>query len=242
MGKDINISINKETYENFLFDLFEFGTDLKLENIPVELHTKQFCLQYFNNDLRGDKIDLSDIKYINSEFMKDKNFILNLVEVNPKIIQKLLILDKTISTKAVMTDPDVARFVPLKHIQNNLETFIKLCPLYVAENHTKIFEDVKDKSIYYEKLIISDFETIELLPENIVVEVFNRTELLINNINLFKTLSRSILNLLSEDIIEKVLSKDGTLIRYLMWYTDKMVEIAIKENPIAGLYTIPAPE
>ena len=242
MGKDINISIDKETYENFLFDLFEFGTDLKLENIPVELQTKQFCLQYFNNDLRGDKIDLSDIKYINSEFMKDKNFILNLVEVNPKIIQKLLILDETISTKAVMTDPDVARFVPLKHIQNNLETFTKLCPLHIAENHEKIFEGVKDKSIYYEKLIISDFDTIELLPENIVVEVFNKTALLINNINLFKTLSRSILNLLSEDIIEKVLSKDGTLIRFLMWYTDKMAEIAIKENSIAGLYTIPAPE
>ena len=242
MGKNINISIDKETYENFLFDLFEFGTDLKLENIPVELQTKQFCLRYFNNDLRGDKIDLSDIKYINSEFMKDKNFILNLVEVNPKIIQKVLIFDETISIKAVMTDPDVARFVPLKHIQNNLETFIKLCPLYIAENHTKIFEGVKDKSIYYEKLIISDFETIELLPENIVVEVFNKTELLINNINLFKTLSRSILNLLSEEVIEKVLSKDGTLIRFLMWYTDKMAEIAIKENSIAGLYTIPAPE
>lgn len=174
--------------------------------------------------------------------MKDKNFILKLVEVNPKIIQKLLILDETISTKAVMTDPDVARFVPLKHIQNNLETFTKLCPLHIAENHEKIFEGVKDKSIYYEKLIISDFDTIELLPENIVVEVFNKTALLINNINLFKTLSRSILNLLSEDIIEKVLSKDGTLIRYLMWYTDKMVETAIKENPIAGLYAIPALE
>ena len=38
------------------------------------------------------------------------------------------------------------------------------------------------------------------------------------------------------------MGKDGTLIRFLMWYTDKMVKIAIKENPIAGLYAIPALE
>ena len=235
MSELVKIEIEKESLNDFLNHLKYLGDGIKLKNVPKELQTKDFCISYFDQNFNK-KSDIQEIVDINPEFLKERKFLLELIKSNPRILTLMTDYDEEFSLQAVMSNKYMAGYIPEKHLIARLDTFIKLCPDYIAEHHERLFKDIENKDEYYYKLINKSPDTMGFLPSNIVIDIINTTDSLLLVPYMYGVISETIRDQISEDIVKKLLAKDGMLLRFVKNPSEEMIQIAIEQDPAAQLY------